>query len=835
MAHHRIPLAYDFAIWRDFALRGAGFPARLVDRLRDREASAAADAHVEALRALEIAWTEAERVVDVAVAVSSECANVATRIRGRRLPKRDTGIPEVDAAVAAVAAASALVATREAEAGAALERATGRAIASLAETAQEPRLREAITWQNPRVIDTALDPLARHPERRDSATRQHAQLAASYLQRYALKNDTIGFFGPVGWGEIVDGEASFAVTASADRLARRAVYFERWPFEALAEMLSRDEALRPFMRPRTNSLFLFEGGVLHGPVGEVPLTADRAAVMAKVDGTRTARQIAAELGPERDEESVFAALRGLAKEDLVMWSFSLSTGAGPAMLELRALLEAIEPALRARPLAMLDELEARRLDVVAAAGDAAALRTALTALDATFERLTGLPAVRRGGQNYAARTLVHEDCVRDARVVIGQQALSSLSGPLGLVLSSYRWLTARFGVEYRRLMLAAFEQAQQMFSLEEVPVMLLWPSIEGIMPTRAGVHPELAACIRDLQSRWAELLGVDPNSPARRVEARFADVEARALASFAAPAPGWPLARYHCPDVMLAASSLEELREGRFQFVLGEVHLGTNTLECPLFYDQRDAPGDYLPTIGEELGGRVSFVIAPEVASSRYGGCATSHPDDVLVEWDATKSSRPPSQTVPVSALVASRRGDTVFVRTRDGAREWDVLAFLEQQLEYASVDLLPQAPHVPRVTMDHVVLTRESWTFEASALDFARGKGELARFSGARSWAASHGIPGRVFVKASAELKPFFVDFESPLAVEALCHAARRSTKVRITEMLPEVEQCWLEDEAGQKYTSELRFVVLDERPAFSALSASSAASVSESQRRPT
>ena len=43
------------------------------------------------------------------------------------------------------------------------------------------------------------------PAKRNSQQRQHEALVASYLQRYCAKNDSIGFFGPVGWSQIDDG------------------------------------------------------------------------------------------------------------------------------------------------------------------------------------------------------------------------------------------------------------------------------------------------------------------------------------------------------------------------------------------------------------------------------------------------------------------------------------------------------------------------------------------------------------------------------------------------------------------------------------------------------
>ena len=81
-----------------------------------------------------------------------------------------------------------------------------------------------------------------------------------------------------------------------------------------------------------------------------------------------------------------------------------------------------------------------------------------------------------------------------------------------------------------------------------------------------------------------------------------------------------------------------------------------------------------------------------------------------------------------------------------------------------------------------------------------------------------SHGLPQKAFVKSSLEVKPFYVDLESPVLVEIFCRAIRRMNssagedeEIIFSEMLPGPQQLWLRDAAGASYTSELRFAVVD------------------------
>ena len=65
--------------------------------------------------------------------------------------------------------------------------------------------------------------------------------------------------------------------------------------------------------------------------------------------------------------------------------------------------------------------------------------------------------------------------------------------------------------------------------------------------------------------------------------------------------------------------------------------------------------------------------------------------------------------------------------------------------------------------------------------------------------------------------MKPVYVDFASPVSVDALAKLIRRgaredaATPVTVSEMLPDPRQCWLTDAQGNRYTSELRIVALN------------------------
>ena len=132
--------------------------------------------------------------------------------------------------------------------------------------AGDNRFREAVLWQNRHAIRSGLDALLRETPRsgsRGSKQRQHEELVANYLQRYCVKNDTIGFFGPVGWAQIVSQDEIFSASPGSNLLAARKVYFESWCIDALANKLSENKELRPWIAPRRLPYIRLEGTKLY--------------------------------------------------------------------------------------------------------------------------------------------------------------------------------------------------------------------------------------------------------------------------------------------------------------------------------------------------------------------------------------------------------------------------------------------------------------------------------------------------------------------------------------------------------------------------------------------
>src|SRR5207253_6785624 len=74
------------------------------------------------------------------------------------------------------------------------------------EVSLDPLFQQAVTLQNRRAFDHVLQAFAKQEQgkpKRGFKERQNEEFIANYLQRYCLKNDTVGFFGPVGWARLL--------------------------------------------------------------------------------------------------------------------------------------------------------------------------------------------------------------------------------------------------------------------------------------------------------------------------------------------------------------------------------------------------------------------------------------------------------------------------------------------------------------------------------------------------------------------------------------------------------------------------------------------------------
>lgn len=827
----------DWTIWRRMALRSAGFPADMILRLSSPGCAAAAERLLDAEERLAAA-TEAA-VAAVRSGLDDLAASGAWEDRERRQLLLDLlralKKGKVPPAAEPVVGASLLAGLRRSREdheslAAALRRAHAAEEARTAEEihriARLERFQEAVLWQNRAAFHTAVRKVAEEPPAGAPGSRraQHESLIVKYLQRYSAKNDTIGFFGPCSWASFAD-EEGIEVRPGAGLLALRDVYLEAWGLDEVAKALARDFAVRRWQRPQRLPVVRVVGTTLyHLMAPPAELTPAEVALLAACDGKRTALAIAADLLADpalglASEEEVYQALARFDGAGVVDWSFDVPIHPF-ARDVLQAQFEEIgEESERAACLAALGEMERCRRAVAAAAGDAAALDRAIGETNATFSRLTGLRPTRREGETYGGRTLVYEDCLREVEVSFGPEMVQALGEPLSLLLLSARWFTARMAEGFREAARRIYGELTQAMG----PAVGVAPFWQRLQPLLIGDRRELVLgpVLAELHARWHEILGVEPGQ--RRLQLSSADLRERVQEVFATDAPGWRMARQHSPDVMIAAAGAEALRRGDYQLVLGEIHLGRNTLNSWVFMAQQPEREELFGWMDEDLPLPLFLIglVRDSAVLNTRTQYAYERARDFLVPPADRAMRSPRSQVIPAAELVVQDTPEGLRLGTRDGRLAFDIAESVGQFLSHGLTNpfgLLAEGEHWPRITIDRMVVRRESWTFPAEALAFAAEKEAADRFLGARRWARQNDFPRFVFVRVPTEQKPIYVDLDSAALVELLAKMVRqaqqstgRDRAVRVSEMLPTPEQTWLHDAEGRRYTSELRMVVID------------------------
>ncbi|HEY6351957.1 MAG TPA: lantibiotic dehydratase [Candidatus Angelobacter sp.] len=704
---------------------------------------------------------------------------------------------------------------------------TARTSQIIRDVAASSRFREAVMWQNRTALHTALDALLRKTanDSRTSGQRQNEELVASYLQRYSVKNDTIGFFGPVGWAEFVSQGEDLVVNPGSSLIAARTLYFESWPIQELANVIARDRTIYRWLAPiRMPFISIEDSVVLHPIYGALRIPSGQIAVLRACDGVTSARQIAEELLRSRpsffrNELEIYNSLAELASKNLVFWGFDVPLCPHPDRI-LREMLKRIgDSTSRERALALLEQLEAARDRVGTSAGDVEKLDGALDNLECTFSRLTGVSATRAHGQTYAGRTILYEDCRRDIEVRIGPELLREMVQPLTLLLAGARWLTWQIVNIYRKKLLDLYDEISSATGETVIKATDFWLKA---MPFLVGEgHVDLGAPIQqEFQKKWARILRLKPS--AGPIQLSSEELRDRVREEFATSRAGWPRARYHSPDIMVAAASAEAVNRGEYVIVLGEMHVASNTLAASLFVNQYPVPRELMRKVEQDMGTANLVPMPPKGEMQLISRTATSliSPEDLWLEYTLNGFVYDRSKAVPVSSLVVERCDDEIVVRALDGRvfTAVELAGWRFAEMVGDSFKMFIPSSHSPRISIDRMILKRELWRFTPDELSFALQAEGAERFLQCRDWGLAHGLPRFVFYKVPVETKPTYLDLSSPILVDIFCRMVRRTAEaglpnpiIDVTEMLPAPDQVWLSDAAGNRYSCELRIVALD------------------------
>jgi len=682
---------------------------------------------------------------------------------------------------------------------------------------QREDFRRALAWQNPNLLATALGPLLRwtDSQTRGSKHRQHEEVIASYWHRYCAKNDSIGFFGPVAWGRLDFGQPT-QVSVGQALVAVTNVFFEPWAIMRVAQAFEREPGMRAWLKPRRMGYLVLAGdSVLPSLGGEIKLSRLEVEVLRVCDGTVAARDVAARISEEHpdqpcSEDDVEHVISSLEKRRLLTCKIDIPITVHPEENLREFLLGVREDSLRSSCIAQLDLLQRGMDQVRESEGESGRLAQAIAKLGETFCAVTGEAPTRRKGQTYAGRELVYSDCRRDVEFVLGSEFRDGFAA-LELLVESGRWFCSQVGEAVREILGAVFRDSQQPHG---VPLATFLSKAEQRL--RKSLPAVLERVTSSLVERWEEIIQVAPAES--RLTRRYEDMAPLVRDAFKVPRPGWEGARYMNPDVMVVTGRTPML-------VLGEMHMAINTMRQHCFVSQHPGSAKLFDCVDQDLPQPRLFMTLPRESLSRLTirtHSALIRPADYMVEHLYRTAGAGREHLFMSSQLQVTEQAGNLSVTCPDGTT-FDVLDVIGELLMDAVIDcfqMFKARPHMPRVTIGSLVISREQWRFRAEDLAFSAMTDEARRFALARAWWRDQALPRQVFVRTGSGEKPVLVDFASPVCVTILSRIVRRLNNspehvrwITMEEMLPAVNQLWLRDTENREYTAEFRLAAFDLR----------------------
>lgn len=786
-----------------FVLRGTGFPFGLLDRVSFPTTSDRIDALIDAEEALATA-------AEAAVAhLRPREALADGRLRKRLWKSLSRLLPlpdEADRAPLTPQARSLLDAYRAAhhrrehaahEARHTFDTELPQRRAALHRLAGDDRFQEAVWLSSPQMYERGLRRyLATAPDTpRTGPVRSLERQVAGYLQRFCAKNETASFFGPINYGDFADlGDQA----PRAGSVTRRHTYLAYWVVRAVAHVIAEDPQIRPHLRPRLSPLVRFDtaGPSVAFPDGRVTeLDGLAATLVPLVDGKRSVAELARKAG--LDQTATLSEVQRLTDQRLTTLDVDLPVTEPRALEALREWVDALPPSCPSRATwhTHLSTLHARQ-EEFARAGFARR-RELLAELEAEVVRLTGRAARRGGGQLYADRLVITEECLGDATPLhLGGDVLAAFTEELAPVLDL---LAAEAVARHSELTAAVLDFVPALGEGRRLPLMrYLARPWQRFAKPQAGPRPWRTP----IESR----LSPDTPHPVH-LEASDVPVDESLLRG---------RALLCSPDVMLVAESLEAVRAGDFTLVLAESH---DTMLLWGWALQFLASPQAAQHTGAKLLARLDtdHPLANMLTSKRAKIVPFEYPGPTLEA--AQPSSRQDGETIPVHEVTVGHGNDGLLLHTdrREG------LLLYNGELDSAAHNALapprvrpvafggPDRRHLPRITVGRTVVQRETWRVAREKLQApsqTRRPAEEQAFAllcAVRRLTREQRLPRWVFAKVPGERKPVLLDTQGLFLTELLLHLSGPGSELTLSEMLPGPAELWMTGPGGG-YCSELR-----------------------------
>lgn len=780
----------SWQLYPAFAVRAAGFPVELLRELTTAELTGAVTRYGDAVAAAEALRSRLLRQeLPAAVAAASgdrDMLRALSRIRGR-VGRRRTGPGPSPAGSGELSRLLEEWSVRQDACETMLSAVTTAARASRAEIAERLRLlaarqdvQGALLLLSPSFF-TAVRRRAGEPAELAGQPRQdrafHRRLAL-YLQRLAAKNETHSYFGPIGYGYFDPAIDGITVDGCAGA-GPPDVFATQRLAAGLAAAIENSGAVPP--RPRRVPTARRAGSRLVTHRAQIPLDDLGCRLWDLADGSRASAELAAETG---DPARAAALLGQLQAAGVLVHAPMVDARSEDPLADLEHRLAATRGGTGRWPELIAEFRRLLRRFGSAPVRDRLQI---LERIEQLYQAHTGAEPRAGAGRMYADRTLLFEERPSACGVRLGAELAEIIRSRVGVALSLWAAASAeRHGVLRRHaatVFTATFGEAAQVPFPEVLRTLRNHPPHE---PVSTSVH------------RWME-------ERISRCAGPCLDLDADAVRSVI-PATALPL--FTSVDLLLARTGPGP-RD--VTAVIGEAHPMNLLSVFPTdYYARRQAPqrsADRDAWLLRQItppGARLAQIIAGRSAK------IFAYPQAVVpVEL---RPRLPTATATPVADLfvrlaggrlaLRDRLGELVLLPALTGGDETDPLtAFC---LPAVRTTVFGTGPRLPRITVDGVVMQRRRW--ESRLPVFPSRLTNPERYGAVVRWWAEQGMPRRVFVKAATEPKPVYIDAASPVLADCLMSLGAGEA-LTVTEMLPDVGQCWLAGPDGH-HTCEFRLL---------------------------
>lgn len=677
---------------------------------------------------------------------------------------------------------------------------------------EDKKFVRALTWQNLELVNFLHSNDVFSSKRKPSKVREIENVLMSYITRYTTKNETIGDFGPVAWGTFKTSYSQTQCNGVHNIIAKRNQYVEDWAITAIAAEMSKVDSLLPWAKVRVSPLCKIDGDNVTFPFSRTSrLTTYESKILSSCNGARTAKEIVTYLQSDNIdfcEKQVYATLKKLSHMNIVRWAFCVPYYSHSPVQDLLKQSENIPGAL----LGHFKELSKFETIQPNENGD---LGQTLSSLNKTFEILANTSSVRNRGKSYASRTICFEDCVQALTLDISNQVMDNLDLPLSAVLDSADWFVEQVAALYSKSLLSKFTKLASSKDIDRVPFVDFWLQVSGLFFSEASLPIDDIVVV--LQQKWQSILQY--SSDTNELSIQFDSIDSEVKASFNSNGSRWPQSAHHSPDVMLEAANLEAINEGRYQLVLGEVHVAYNTLMANFLMYQSNAHQTLQAQYREDIGSnRILPVFSPEATGvpmrTRW---AFDHnaPIELLFSPDSVAVS--PETALNIADLYVTNGKSGLIVNTYDGVQSFDLLDVFGEFLSHlcaTKFQLFPKNKCLPRIKIDNLVINRRCWSFTFKSLAYLTRIEAINAFIEVQKWRVKQDVPDQIYVRVNWEKKPVFVDFNCPVTVRIFLklirkgHTENEHHHINFSEMKPHRSGLWLKDKIEEGFTSEFRVV---------------------------